>query len=173
MNKNSITTEKYLSMSDKDKAKNVSVLSKVFKERESTLSEVLESETKLMNLAHHQEPIVRRELTDLLTDEQIEEIKMRGDGNVYSGDRLVGMTIFGVKDTLEPIDIYIDKIKASPLYRYFIEQVASKIEDNGVRIETDRKFHDFMDKYRKLKEPEIESLLYDVEDTLSSDGPSI
>lgn len=106
-------------MSHQDKSAEVSTLSKVIKDRGRLLSESL----AIGNLSHYQAPIIERELATL-TEAQTKEIKERGDGFVYGGDRFIGQIIFGIKDNLEPIDAYITKIKNSPAYIAFTTKEA-------------------------------------------------
>jgi len=155
--------EKHLKLLEK--SKRVSVLSPLIHKREAAVTEAISKETRIVNLAHHQDPIIERELAEL-TPFQEQQIRDNGDGNVYGGDRFVGQTIFGVEDTFEPIDKYIKKIKESDFYKFFVETVGNASEP-GVRLATDPAYHDFCSTC-----PTIESISIAIEEWKTKSIPS-
>lgn len=135
----------------KEKSKNVSTLAPLTISRANEVTEAISEETKIGNLAHYASPIIIRE-AGILTEQQEKYLRESGDGNIYGGDTWVGQTIFGVEDSFEPIEEYIEKIKESDFYKFFVETVSNAAEKEY--LPTDKVFHDFSDKYKTLSDVE-------------------
>lgn len=144
-------SELYPNMSDKEKSESVHLIRGLIKRREEQITDAISEETKITNLAHYQSPIIIREYANLSKDQE-QEIKERGDGSIYNGDRYIGQTIFGVKDNLQPVEDYIKEIKNSSFYKFFVETVSNKAENKY--IQTDKVFHDFSAKFKTLEDVE-------------------
>ncbi len=157
--------EHYSTMSDNDKCEHIDLIRGLMRKREDEVGDAIKEDTKIANLAHYQSPIIIRDLADL-SKEQEQEIKDFGDGNVYGADRYVGQTIFGVKDNLQPIEDFIQEIKNSSFYKFFIETVSNKVENKYIK--TDKAFHDFSAKFKTLKDIEENAIIaVDIENTNS------
>lgn len=143
--------ELYPTMSDEEKRESVHLIRSLIKDREEKVTDAIREETKILNLAHYESPIIIRDFANL-SKQQEQELRDRGDGNIYGGDRYVGQTIFGVKDNLQPIEEFIQEIKNSTFYKFFIETVVNKSESKY--IQTDKAFHDFSAKFKNLKDIE-------------------
>ena len=140
---------------EQESSKNISTskdpaeLAQTIREREKQVSEAISGDTRITNLAHQADPIIVREF-GVLSKEDEQEVRDRGDGNVYGGDTYVGQTIFGVEDRLQPIEDYIDEIKNSKFYNFFIETVTNPSEKTR-SLSTDPAYHAFSEKYKTLE----------------------
>lgn len=142
------TKKNYSEMTHQEKSADVYNLARQINSREEQISEAISEETKIINLAHHAEPIIQKEYATL-SPTQEQEIKDSGDGYVYGADKYIGQTIFGVKDRMQPIDEYIEEIKQSKFYAFFVENVSNKVEG---RISTSEAFHDFSREFKTLND---------------------
>ena len=147
VNANTLTeSELYSGMSFKEKSENVHLIRLGISDRAYKVTNAISDETKIVNLFHYADPIIIREFADL-SQEQESNLRERGDGNIYSGDRLIGQTIFGVKDIFQPIEDYIKEIKESAFYKFFVSEVSNKV---GTQLSTDPIYHAFAYKFKTL-----------------------
>ena len=103
--------------------------SKEVMQREEIIGSLLD-----VKLAHLQDPFMQR----VLEKPSVEVLKLmseQGDENVYGGDLFKEQTIFGIKDTLQPINELVASIKESDLFSSYMayEEVEQQVSKEPIK----------------------------------------